>query len=606
MSDNEEQNAVRKLGDTILDYGQEKTETDTNSSPPKSSSSGRESTISTDLDPEGIVNEFLSRFGLSREKYDETSEPFPGIEARFITLESPHAHYYSENIHPRYSIDISLATQEDRQDPYYFVRNLSVWLDNSKDGKFVATLERTIPLPPEHILLKMLPRIREFLKIISTEMGITFIDQVFESQELAKWKVRDILQETFLAAMNETGMNKEESGLYFDGNFNDLLAISWADIKAYGDLRKQILTHFRYFRPGIMAKQFTFLQKWAIKLAERGIIPKTAMPSENDIMTDKRFVKDDRNKRARPRLQKIMKRRQEEKERQVLEQKRKEIIRFIDEINVVAGEETFDLAEKNAIAHKVASWGLESGKSVLVAGHAGEDYLPVLLDKMGLKVSVIDIDAKAVKNQNALHRKFGLDKKIDSFISYEDLHNRKFDYITAFAVINIVAPMVTDDGEMATMSTQAEKVAMFIKPILALLNPDGGHIFINSPGAAGTEKARILNDAIFVLDQLLPYLTVTFGFRLVPQPQIDITDFTMHPTWSNEGRYGFAYRSEKVPAEPNPTSPKTSSSGLVSGMIKDMEDPVARSTAIPVTTPSTATPIHKLSPIAITAIKSAA
>jgi hypothetical protein len=52
-------------------------------------------------------------------------------------------------------------------------------------------------------------------------------------------------------------------------------------------------------------------------------------------------------------------------------------------------------------------------------------------------------------------------------------------------------------------------------------------------------------------------------------------------------------------------SPKTDSSGLVSGMIKDMKN-LSAGPAIPVTTPSTATPIHKLSPIAITAIKSAA
>jgi hypothetical protein len=55
-----------------------------------------------------------------------------------------------------------------------------------------------------------------------------------------------------------------------------------------------------------------------------------------------------------------------------------------------------------------------------------------------------------------------------------------------------------------------------------------------------------------------------------------------------------------------PRSPKTSSSGLVDSMIKEMEDPVARSTAISGSNAPTVTPIHKLSPVLMTAIKSAA
>jgi predicted nucleotidyltransferase/GNAT superfamily N-acetyltransferase len=72
--------------------------------------------------------------------------------------------------------------------------------------------------------------------------------------------------------------------------------------------------------------------------------------------------------------------------------------------------------------------------------------------------------------------------------------------------------------------------------------------------------------------------------------------------WSLEPKYADSFISgiDKMMME------KTSSSGLVDSMIQEMENPVARSAAISGNAISTATPIHKLSHIAMTALESAA
>jgi hypothetical protein len=253
---------------------------------------------------------------------------------------------------------------------------------------------------------------------------------------------------------------------------------------------------------------------------------------------------------------------------------RAEIAKIIDKINQVSGKEMFDARKKDEIAEKVLSWCLVKGRSALVVGHSGGDYLPVLLAKLGLKVSVIDIDVSKAGEQENLHRQFGLDEEIESFTSYTALGDRRYDYIFVLAVINDAIDVLgrpdlqlfarismNATAEMHAYIERTIKIALepsvrdFIRPILAHLNPENGYIFVNAPGLLTLEAHREYPDLVnFVdklllsLDDLLPSLGDGLGIRFTRQLQMDVHDFGMHinPYWSNELRPGAVYRASKI------------------------------------------------------------
>ena len=294
----------------------------------------------------------------------------------------------------------------------------------------------------------------------------------------------------------------------------------------------------------------------------------TALMKKQDIDEDARLVKEDRRARAKVRLAKITTRKKEEARQREMQRQKAEIRVIIDEINRTSEEEIFDDEVKESIAEKVSTWGLAKERSVLVVGHSGNDYLPILLTKLGLRVSVIDLNKREVEEQNRLHRQFGLDKQIESFDSYEALGDRKYDYITALAVINdaintletdrlqqLAAISATATGEQreglenVARSVFEPKVKEFIRPILLHLNPDNGYFLVNKPGVISTKINRQFPDLVVFVDKLLVYLDNVLpslgdelGISFTPQPHIDVGNFTMHPSWFSELRVGAAYQ----------------------------------------------------------------
>ena len=524
------------------------------------------------------VDGLLSRFGLSYERYDQTSTPFPDepdIEARFYSMTPlDHAKFVWEA--SPYSLSVLLATVADSRSDNYFARCLSITLGSLQNGKTAITLERPSFLPSDHALWKLLPHLRELLKNISAETGIPVIDQVFENPEYDQFAVGDILKKTIEATMKEVGLS-ERLRISWHDTFNELFGLSWADIKTYPDFRRQVTALFVEPRAGSLMKRLAFIQAWSRTLAQRGIIPLSASPSEQDIKEDARRVHEERRARAKQRLDNFTRMKNEERRKIEAQRQEKEIGLILEEINRTEGKAVFTPEVKAQIAAKISTWQLERGKSVLVVGHSGNDYLPVVLEKMGLKVSAIDTYLQRVQEQNALHERFGLGKLIGSFASYDELGERKFDFITALAVINDAVD-VTKEGnvsqllQLQMMSALSgfkndldqeiddvagrvydQEIRDFMRPILAHLELNGGTILLNKPGDERfmalfnrQSKKQGFQGLLVYLDRLMPSLGQEMGLRFIPQPQIDVSDVTLHPTWFNEmnRRTGVAYRAE--------------------------------------------------------------
>ena len=519
---------------------------------------------------ENEVKRFLNSFGHALDTYDERMSPFadePRLKARYFFLSSPSRNDfgYGDN---HYHLFVII---EDEKDKDSFL-SLTVNLDN-REGTFVITFERTSYLPPGYFLWKMLPRIRELLRKISQEQGFHLVDSVLDNPELHKWKMREVIGQTIEAIVSETSQGELQS-LYRRYHFlEDSKVISWATIKTYADFRQQILPLLGWSRD--LSKKLQFLQSWSTKLVQVNILPLSATAEQKDIDEDARLVRENRRARAEVRLRELTKKKQEKAKAQEAQRQREAVGTVIDEINRVSGKELFDAETKKEIAEKVLSWGLVKGRSVLVVGHSGDDYLPILLAMLGLKVSVIDIDASEAEKQEKLHGQFGLDKEIESFGSYGMLNGKQFDYITVLAVINDAIDILGKDDKRAEQIFIARKrlikdeqikevealakrffepkVKDFMRPILAHLNPDNGYILVNQPGFVSVElhreNARIssfVDKLLVYLDNVLPSLGEEMGVCFTRQLQMDVDNFTVHPTWADEPRTGVVYHAGKI------------------------------------------------------------
>ena len=171
------------------------------------------------------------------------------------------------------------------------------------------------------------------------------------------------------------------------------------------------------------------------------------------------------------------------------------------------------------IIQKVLSMRLVKGKSFLVVGPGGVDLFTILIAKLGLNVCTIDLDREvAFSTQRRLSALYNLENVVEDFYSYDDLKNRRFDYIAAFGVFLDSYDIEIDDME----------------PALKCLNPDGGYIFVNRIGnttdiEGASKKFEKRNNIKFLL-----------------QRQIDISDFSMFPEHFHEIRKGVAYKAERT------------------------------------------------------------
>ena len=90
-----------------------------------------------------------------------------------------------------------------------------------------------------------------------------------------------------------------------------------------------------------------------------------------------------------------------------------------------------------------------------------------------------------------------------------------------------------------------------IKPIVDHLKLDGGYLFVNQPWAASVDQPRKKQDESLAfknylhdLDQMLSALGKKLNIRFIQQPQIDVSNFTMHPAYLLESREGVVYKAE--------------------------------------------------------------
>ncbi|MDP3790212.1 MAG: ATP-binding protein [Candidatus Omnitrophota bacterium] len=241
-----------------------------------------------------------------------------------------------------------------------------------------------------------------------------------------------------------------------------------------------------------------------------------------------------------------------------------EIEKTIDEINSAVGSIIFNNQTKRGIVEKVLSMKLEKGKSVLVVGPGNRDYLSILFAKLGLKVGVIEKNKGRLDDQVGLHRDFGLENEIETFSSYKKMGNKKYDYITCFAVLQEAEELYADKvlrSAMVFMTTPYERKTIMdaymepgmkkaILPILNHLNPDGGLLFVNCPDSKNPKEWSDSNlDAVnilYYLNEVLRDLEGETGIYFEPQPQIDMDDFSAGPSYLSEKRISAVYRVVKV------------------------------------------------------------
>ncbi|MFH1504574.1 MAG: ATP-binding protein, partial [Candidatus Omnitrophota bacterium] len=248
---------------------------------------------------------------------------------------------------------------------------------------------------------------------------------------------------------------------------------------------------------------------------------------------------------------------------------RKEIEGVIDYINRTLGRDVFTGDIKNKVVEKIFNMGLEKDKTCLVAGPGSGDYLPILLAKSGLKISVIDIDEYEVGRLKSLYDLFYLEPEetINYYVSYSELKGKKFDYIMLLGVLReseeldaisfsfaFMSPLTANSNSVDEIKAyQRVKLQNHLKPIIRRLNLNAGCIFINTVGSfPSAEECK--KSPVYTFDrrffQYLDEVLCDFGeesgvgFRL--QPQIDIDNFSMSSLNLEEKRAGVVYKAEKI------------------------------------------------------------
>ncbi|NQU96001.1 MAG: hypothetical protein HQ549_07245, partial [Candidatus Omnitrophica bacterium] len=249
---------------------------------------------------------------------------------------------------------------------------------------------------------------------------------------------------------------------------------------------------------------------------------------------------------------------------------RDEIAKVIDWINESAGKTIFDDGWKARTVEKISNMGLVKGRRFLVVGPGSQDYLPIILTKLGLETSIIDIDLKAIAGQASLCRSFDVENKIDIFASYDSIRVQPFDYISVFAVVQDALRPERDEELLRLLQKNLEnirggippiweeidrhctgKMREMISPILEHLNPNGGHLFITNNKQHTAAEFRqdpslTFDDGkeLFYAEEALVSIGLERGIHFNLQAQVDIDNLnTSTLSWA-ELRKGAVYKSE--------------------------------------------------------------
>jgi len=244
-----------------------------------------------------------------------------------------------------------------------------------------------------------------------------------------------------------------------------------------------------------------------------------------------------------------------------------EIENAIDDINRVSEQILFGQDIKAKIVQKISHLGLIKGKNGLVVGGGKEDYLAILFAKLGLIVSVIDIDEGVRESQRRLYSQFKLQDEIVIYTTYKEIGDKIFDYIFLFAVLNEAVGTLLEHVETQTAlkllmsfnvpihisegitdrldSLLKINIGEIIKPILEHLDLSDGYIFINVPFSRNFGLLPNEQKELTLLDEVLKEIADERKANFKLQPDMDISDLSMNTGHLFEKRAGSVYRAER-------------------------------------------------------------
>jgi len=227
-----------------------------------------------------------------------------------------------------------------------------------------------------------------------------------------------------------------------------------------------------------------------------------------------------------------------------------------------AGELNFDEARiKQATIRKLASMRLVKGGKFLVVGPGDSDKLPILLARLGLKVSAIDTDERCAKAQKDIAKRFGLEGKVDVFASYSGLGEARFDYISVFGVLHVIlghteqAFISRNEADLEGIEKPCEKkLADALELIINRLNA-GGYLFINLP-AERSDDLRLA-----CIKSVVANIGEETGISLLIDSGIDIDNLSLTRSLQTEPRVGITFNNPRANLRgntpPTPAAAKT-------------------------------------------------
>jgi ADP-ribose pyrophosphatase YjhB (NUDIX family) len=204
---------------------------------------------------------------------------------------------------------------------------------------------------------------------------------------------------------------------------------------------------------------------------------------------------------------------------------------------------TDDAETRDRLIDQIHQFQLEAGRSVLVVGPGSQDFLPVVLARLGVNVSTIEPSARARQDQDALQKLFGVDADIRSLDSYDAIQGEQFDYVFMLGVLHNVMTLEEYDESFRILRERPEYypsfharmqtlIRSFLKPVLAAVHAERGRLYISDI----EEWMEAMPDIAPIIEQY-----EDLGFQLISNPDIAIDDFSLFPGNFKEGRRGFVF-----------------------------------------------------------------
>ncbi len=208
----------------------------------------------------------------------------------------------------------------------------------------------------------------------------------------------------------------------------------------------------------------------------------------------------------------------------------------IEEVAAHSGLTDFDDQTQQRLIEKLKSLKLEAGKTALVLGPGSGDYLPVVLEKLGLKTSVLEPDSEYLSFQVELHRGFGLDQEIPAYQSYSELKGKHYDYIFALAMMNPVYRSVeyslySNFAPAAVFPYLIQRMRDIFLTALKSISPSGSYLIVNDLGET----------LISAYKQAVPFIADRANLRFDLREDMNVDEFSIHTAYLKESRTGVVY-----------------------------------------------------------------